>query len=350
LKTWPVYHALSQKPHLETVVVQSGQHDDLATQAFKDFNFCPDISASIKSEDKLELGYLHSAITRSLTDIFMELEPDMVLVHGDTTTAFSGAVAAFLRNIPIGHIEAGLRTSRFERPFPEEGYRRAISRFTTLHFAPTKQSALNLVAENINTQHVHITGNTVVDSLKHILTNAKKRDFGYEKVILVTAHRRETYGAPLIAFCMSLAKIAEKHKDALIVWPVHQNPKIQHVANNYLHTILNVQLIPPISYLEFIETLNVADIVVTDSGGVMEEAGVLNKPTIVLRNETERPEILSLDYIKLVGYNFEKLEKIIDYWFLNPPTKITQFNNLFGRGTAGEEIAEIIDKYFKDKS
>lgn len=350
IKMWPVYQALSENSRLETVVIQSGQHDELAETAFNDFSYKPDTILSVPSEDKAEIGWLHSRLVRELTTILKELKPDMVLVHGDTTTAFAGTVSAFLRNIPVSHIEAGLRTARFEYPFPEEGYRRAISRLTTLHFAPTKLSAINLVSENIDPQKVYVTGNTVVDSLRYIINSTVSLgEIRTYKQILVTAHRRETYGTPLKEFCKSLINVVTNHKNVKVVWPVHENPQINKPVSYYLDGRNKISLRKPANYRTFIQLLNSADIVITDSGGVMEEAGVLNKPIIVLRTETERPEILSLDYIKLIGYNFKKLEEIIDYWLINPPINSKQLNTLFGDGTAGNKIAEIIDIYFKDK-
>lgn len=349
IKTWPVYKALSTYPHLETIVVQSGQHDKLATQAFNNFGFWPNIWAEIADEDKLELGYLHSALVKEFTKIFKKLEPSMVLVHGDTTTAFSGSTAAFLRNIPIGHIEAGLRTSRFEYPFPEEGYRRAISRLTTLHFAPTMDSANNLYLENIY-GNVHLTGNTIVDSLKYILGSFQNELSLYlpeKKVILVTAHRRETYGSPLKELCNTLKTVAYSHEDYNIIWPVHNNPNVHDTVHRNLDGITNIKLIDPVSYLDFVKLMDRANIVITDSGGVLEECAVMQKPTLILRTEIERPECLGINNIKLIGYDFERLLDTIKYWNITLPKQKKELNNLLGDGTAGIKIAQIIDSYFK---
>jgi UDP-N-acetylglucosamine 2-epimerase (non-hydrolysing) len=339
IKMWPVYQALSQQSHLETVVIQSGQHDSLATQAFNSFGFSPDRILSIRDEDKTELGNLHSALVENFTYVFKELEkPDLVLVHGDTTTAFSASVAAFLLNIPIGHIEAGLRTSRFEYPFPEEGFRRAISRFTTLHFAPTLESAYNLRDENI-IKNVFITGNTIVDSLNHI--SSKEEYYGYKPSILVTCHRRESYGLSLKQLCDSIIELS---KYCPVVWPVHSNPKIKNTVIENLDGIDNIYLVEPESYEHFINRLITARLVITDSGGVMEEAAVLGKPTLVLRTESERPEVLALETIKLIGYNFQALIKESINWLNNPPKE--QKNTIFGNGTAGIQIVNHILNWF----
>jgi len=343
IKMWPVYQALSQQNQLETVVIQSGQHDSLATQAFNSFSFQPNRTICIEDKDKLQLGTLHSALVREFTYVFGELEkPDLVLVHGDTTTAFSAGVAAFLLNIPIGHVEAGLRTSRFEYPFPEEGFRRAISRFTTLHFAPTAKSANNLYSENI-IKNVFITGNTVVDSLNYILNKTSGIYYSFKPSILVTCHRRESYQKPLKQLCESLIELS---KHCQVVWPVHSNPNIRDTVIDLLSNTKNIYLIGPENYESFINRLNTSRVVITDSGGVMEEAAVLGVPTMVLRTESERPEVLSLDNVKLIGYNFQDLIDKTIFWLNHESDR--HINNIFGDGTAGIRIAEIIKNWEKN--
>lgn len=335
---WPVYQALSSKVKLETIIIQSGQHDTLAEQALKTFNLKANRIAFVSEVEKQRLGTLNSALISEFTYIFELEKPDLVLVHGDTVTAFSGGCAAFQQNIPIGHVEAGLRTSRFEYPFPEEGYRRAISRFTTLHFAPTAKSAQNLREEGIN-KNVFITGNTVVDSLNYIVNQHLEPKM--EPFILVTCHRRESYGQPLIDLCQTL----NTFKNIDILWPVHLNPNIKdtvktHVNNPY------IRILDPSDYVTFITLLKNSKLCITDSGGVMEEAAVLGVPTLVLRTETERPEVLDLDNVCLIGYDFNELVTLSNKWLTDPPKKAQ--SNVFGDGTAGEEIADIIDRYFHE--
>jgi len=348
---WSPYVELLKNNSLETILIHSGQHDTLGLQAQKTFNITPDYYCSLIDDDKLKLGDLVSKLISEFTKAFYKILPDLILVHGDTTTAFSASVAAFLQNITIGHIEAGLRTSRFEYPFPEEGYRRAISRFTTLHFAPTPKSARNLHEENIH-KNVYICGNTVVDALNHInhtpdsMELRKIRDFiGINKMILVTCHRRESYGEPLINLCNSLKNIANNNKYVNIVWPVHNNPRIYDTVKNLEHE--KILLVEPQDYNNFIKLLHMADIIITDSGGVMEESAVIGKPTLVLRSETERPEALELDSVRLVAFIFNELEDLVNRWLINPPK--SEPSNIFGMGDSGIEIAEIINKYFMEK-
>ncbi len=341
----PVYESLYKYKDLDVILIHSGQHDEMALQAMDTFNLQPHFICSLSKYKKSELGYLVSHLIHEFTDALVFIKPNLVLVHGDTTTAFSGAVASFLKNISVGHIEAGLRTSRFEYPFPEEGYRRAISRITTYHFAPTPKSSMNLMSENI-TKNVYITGNTIVDALKKILLlhdshnyKSLKQYIGNNKYVLVTCHRRESYGEPLVNLCKTINRIAFNNKDVIIVWPVHLNPAIKNTVTEVCNHE-RILLTNPLDYDDCIKLIESANVVITDSGGVMEEAAVLTKPTLVLRTETERPEVLDLDTVRLVGYNFEELENFVGSWLQTPPLSIP--STIFGDGTAGEEIAEII--------
>ena len=343
---FPVYDALYKNKKFDTILVHSGQHDEMAIQALETFGIIPNYTCNVLDDDKVRLGDLVSRLIQQFTIAFYELKPNLVLVHGDTTTAFSATVAAFLQNIKIGHVEAGLRTSRFEYPFPEEGYRRIISRIATYHFAPTPKSASNLRAENINA-NIHVVGNTVVDSLKKILpltdsVSLRRLRAWTENyaLVLVTAHRRETYGEPLLNLCKTVKDIVLFNPYVKIIWPVHFNPNVREVV---LKNINNPKILlePPLNYEEFTKLLDIADLVITDSGGVMEEAAVLGKPTLVLRTETERPEVLELDNVRLVGYDFEQLLTLSNQWIKTPPKMET--SSVFGDGTAGVEIMEIIE-------
>lgn len=272
----------------------------------------------------------------------------MVLVHGDTSTAFSAAEAAFLQNIPIAHVEAGLRTSKFETPWPEEGYRRQISRITTLHFAPTSKSATNLYEEGIN-KGIHVVGNSIVDSLNYIGKlpySLQVKNFmrwvQNDQLVLVTCHRRESYGEPLKNLCNSLKTIANSNSYVRIVWPVHPNERVAEVVKELEHE--KILLAPPLEYNDFVDILKRSNLVITDSGGVLEESAVLGKPILILREETERPEALKLDNARLVGHDFGELEYWVGEWLKSPP--LCQSSDEFGVGDTGETIAEIINDYF----
>jgi UDP-N-acetylglucosamine 2-epimerase (non-hydrolysing) len=344
------YVALKKYHNFDTLLIHSGQHSEMGVQAQRTFNLVPDHTCKILDDDKLRLGDLVSRLISEFTVAFYEFKPALVLVHGDTTTAFAAATAAFLQNIPVGHVEAGLRTSRFEYPFPEEGYRRAISRFTTLHFSPTTKSAQNLREEGIN-NHVYVTGNTVVDALHKVLdTTIPMRsrlirswvEQDQCSSILVTCHRRESYGEPLKQLCDTLKRIVESTPYVKVIWPVHSNPVVRDAVLDYLEHE-RILLDTPLDYVSFAHTMNFSQIIITDSGGVMEEAAVLGKPTLVLRDETERPECLDLDCVRLVGYEFNTLEEYVRQWIVNCPK--TERNTIFGDGSAGEEIAEIVAEY-----
>jgi len=351
IKMWPVHDALKKYDEsIKTILIHSGQHDILAQQAQRSFSLIPDYTCRVLDDDKIRLGDLVSRLISQFTIAFYEFKPDLVLVHGDTSTAFSAATAAFLQNIPVGHIEAGLRTSRFEYPFPEEGYRRAISRFTTLHFAPTAKSAQNLREENIN-KNVYVTGNTIVDSLDHILSITPPYYKIHKSIVLITCHRTESYGKPLRSFCSYVELLASKNPSIMFLWPVHSNPKIKETVGSLtLFNKSNITLTEPMDYDVFTTLLAKSDIVITDSGGVMEEAAVLGIPTAVLRDETERPEVLDVDNVVLTGYNFEYLNKLVQSWIDNPPKRKCKHNKIFGDGTAGVEIKDIINAYFNKKS
>jgi len=350
VKMWSPYINLVNIPSLETILIHSKQHDTMGQQAYNTFNLTPRYTCNLTEEDKLQTGTLVATLISEFTRLFYEISPDMVLVHGDTSTAFAAAESAFLQNIAISHIEAGLRTSRFESPWPEEGFRRQISRIATLHFAPTSKSARNLYDEGI-TENVHVVGNSVVDAISYVsklpfsLEVKKIIDWiGISQLVLVTCHRRESYGEPLKNLCNTIKTIANLNPYVKIIWPVHLNSKVRDVVLGLEHD--RILLVEPQEYADFTKLMYLSDLIITDSGGVVEEAAVLGKPTLILREETERPEALSLDCVELVGYDFMHLEEMADQW-LNKPPKWEGTSNIFGDGSTGAEVAEIIGDYLK---
>lgn len=352
---WPVYRALSQyKDNLDVFLCHSNQHDGMAVQTFEVFNISPNYTFHIHQENKLKLGYLSSELLKEFTNAFEILKPSLVLVHGDTLTALSGAIAAFLLQVSIGHVEAGLRTSRYENPFPEEASRRMISRISALHFAPTPKSAMNLRSEGIN-KGIYVTGNTVVDSLQYVLTfpdsvkikEIRTKLLGDNKFIIVTCHRRESYGEPLELLCKALYDLVCQNEKVILYFPVHTNPRVANIVKAFLTRHDRIITNGPSDYNDFVQLLSLANLVITDSGGVLEESVVLGKPCIVLREETERPEASELASVRLVGYNMGDMSSLAKAWLESPPE--AEYSTIFGDGSSGEEIAEIIDKWFKNK-
>ncbi len=346
--------ALKKYPNdILPLLCTTGQHDSIAIQSSEAFGIKPDYYIELNRTGS-GLSELTAQILMGVTKVIQEVNPSLVLVHGDTTTGFASALAAFYLRVPVGHVEAGLRTSRYEYPYPEELNRRLITRIAELHFAPTTKAARNLFSEGVR-DNVFVTGNTVVDALQYILTHNKStsvpelaKQFKGAPLVLVTCHRREVWGEPLKRLCEMLSIFAMINPDIAVVWPLHPNPLIIDIVKPMLEGISNITLTDALPYSDFVHLLNITDLVVTDSGGVMEEASVLGVPTLVMRDETERPEALELDNVRLIGYNFEEMLGLMTKWLRSPPP--VDVHSVFGDGTAGEEIAEIVVKYLKEKN
>ena len=285
-------------------------------------------------------------------------KPDIVLVHGDTSTTFVGALAAFYNMIAVGHVEAGLRTYDKYSPFPEEMNRQLTGRMTDMHFSPTINNKNNLLKENINEEDIYITGNTVIDALKTTVREdyvfeddtLRKLDFKNRKVILVTAHRRENLGEPLENICSALRELALEYKDADIVYPMHMNPAVREVATKYLADLDNTYLIEPLAVQELHNLMNRCYMVMTDSGGLQEEAPALGKPVLVLRTETERPEAVAAGTVKLVGVEKDVIinEAKILLDDKSAYEKMAKAANPYGDGNASERIVKAILSRFAD--
>lgn len=360
IKMAPVVQALKKREGINSQFLLSGQHTSLAWETYTSFGLRVDYRIKLQRKGT-SLADLHSELLYQLNGTLQDLRPgaDLILVHGDTTTALAAAEAAFYNRIPIGHVEAGLRTSRYEYPWPEETNRRLISKLAKWHFAPTEQAKRNLWQENI-IDNVYVTGNTVVDALNSILGDSpftqkyvgwcNKLPLG-KRVILVTCHRRESWGAPLEKLCKTLKSLLIGHDDYLVIWPVHPNKIINDaVAKTFADFPKDqIKLHGNIEYNDFISLLNVVDVVITDSGGVMEEAAVLGTPCLVLRNDTERPEALELPNVELIGYDFGLLKRKVNQ-ILKEVGQARRRSKIFGEGHAGEMIADIIEaNCFKEK-
>lgn len=350
---------------MDSKILVTAQHRSLLDQVLKIFNVKPDYDLDIMLENQ-NLNDVTELILNRFNPILLEEKPDFVLVQGDTTTAFASALGAFYAGVAVGHVEAGLRTYDKYSPFPEEINRQLISRIADIHFAPTESAQKNLLNENIPSDKIHVVGNTEIDSLLWILSRYKDpsiaeklvrdltEDYGLDlnsnkKIILVTAHRRESFNKGLEDICGALKEIAVKRDDVVIVYPVHPNPNVQKIAHAVLGATKNVFLTIPIEYELFAYLMSRAHFILTDSGGIQESAPSLNKPVLVMREKTERGEGVEIGVSKLVGTNKEKIVSTVLELLDNPKTylSMTGKKNPYGDGTASLKIVEVISSYLK---
>ena len=358
IKMAPVVKAFENDKRFNSIVCVTGQHREMLDQVLQTFNITPDYDLDLMSKNQT-LEFINSNIITEVSKIIAGCKPDLVLVHGDTSTTFASSFAAFLNKTPVGHVEAGLRTWNMDSPWPEEAFRQLTSRVTTLHFAPTKIAANNLRKENIDESKIFVTGNTVIDSLfmaidmlnndqsliDSIEENHPNIDFS-KKIILVTGHRRENFGDGLKNICLALKDIANEYKDIQIVYPVHLNPNVKNSVKNLLSESNNIFLLKPLEYLPFIYFMQSSYIVLTDSGGIQEEAPSLGKPVLVMRDTTERPEAIDSNTAKLVGSDrddiFMQTKKLIDS--KKNYDLMSNSDNPYGDGHASEKISNLIFK------
>jgi UDP-N-acetylglucosamine 2-epimerase (hydrolysing) len=331
-------------------VCVTAQHRQMLDQVLDVFGIEPDIDLNIMTEDQSPSRVAASVLT-GLDEVLAEMSPDLVLVHGDTTTTMAASLAAFHRRIPVGHVEAGLRTGCRYYPFPEEMNRTVADAVSTLHFAPTGSAAANLVAAGIGRDSITVTGNTVIDALLDVASRPHgdaRPDApglpGGGRTILVTAHRRENHGEPLENICRALVEIADRFEDVRIVYPVHLNPNVQRVARHILGGHERVLLLEPLSYVPFVRVMKESFVVVTDSGGLQEEAPSLGKPVLVLRNETERPEAVEAGTVRLVGTETHAIVDQLTTLLTNPAEyeRMAGAANPYGDGRASARIADAI--------
>lgn len=340
---------------IRSLVCVTAQHRTMLDQVLKIFNLKPDFDLDLMQPDQ-SLFELTSEAISGIKNIFDREKPDFILVQGDTTTAFVAGLAAFYGKILLGHVEAGLRTSHKYSPFPEEINRKLISVLADFHFAPTERNRQNLLAENYPENNIYVTGNTVIDALKVIAAkDYQLTGFGLEKInknkkmILVTAHRRETFGIYIEDICAALIEIAQTRTDCEIVYPVHLNPNIRQPINKFLKNIPNIFLVEPLPYDLFVSLMKHAFIIFTDSGGIQEEAPALGKPVLVLRETTERVEAINAGTIKLVGRKRNDIVKEINLLFDDEKLykKYARAINPYGDGTAAIKIVNQILKILK---
>lgn len=319
IKMAPLVHALARDPHFEAKVCVTAQHREMLDQVLKLFSIVPDYDLNIMQPGQ-GLTEITCRILEGLKPVLESFKPDVVLVHGDTTTTMAASLAAFYQRIPVGHVEAGLRTGDLSSPWPEEGNRTLTGHLATYHFAPTETSRQNLLREKIADNRITITGNTVIDALFWVrdrvlsdeaLRNELTQRYPFlangKKMILVTGHRRESFGRGFEQICHALAEIAANNPDVQIVYPVHLNPNVSEPVNRILGHVENVMLIEPQDYLPFVWLMNRAWLILTDSGGIQEEAPSLGKPVLVMREMTERPEAVSAGTVCLVGTDSQRI-------------------------------------------
>jgi len=356
IKMAPVIQKMKRNADFfDVVVVVTGQHREMLDQVLNIFNINPDYDLGIM-EEKQTLSHIVIKSLQGLEEIFLREKPNVLLVQGDTTSAFAAGLAAFYHKVVLAHIEAGLRTKKKYSPFPEEMNRKLITTLSDLHFAPTTMSLQNLLDEGVPRSSVYVTGNTVIDSLFTVAKNdydlnkiGLNLDSNNKKIILITAHRRESFGPPLRAICEAVKRLAVKYSQAIrMVFPVHKNPTVRNTINDILKEIKEISLIEPVEYEPFVHLMKTSHLILTDSGGIQEEAPALGKPVLVLRETTERPEAIIANTVKLVGTKTENIVKETEK-LLNDKDeydKMARAINPYGDGHAAERIVEVLLYHF----
>jgi UDP-N-acetylglucosamine 2-epimerase (non-hydrolysing) len=335
---------------IESIVTVTAQHREMLDQVLETFNITPDYDLNIMKNRQTLIDVATRGL-EGLDAIMKEAEPDIVLVHGDTSTTFIGSLAAFYNQIAVGHVEAGLRTWNKHSPYPEEMNRQLTGVLADLHFSPTEKSAENLIAEGKPEDQIYITGNTAIDALQTTVrenySHPILESLGDDKLILLTAHRRENLGEPMRNMFRAINRLLDKHDDIQVIYPVHLNPVVREIADEILGNNPRVHLIEPLEVIDFHNFAAASHIILTDSGGIQEEAPSLGKPVIVLRDTTERPEGIEAGTLKLAGTDEETIFSLTDELLTNPEEykKMAQASNPYGDGHASERIVEALKKY-----
>ena len=361
IKMAPLYHALRrQAAEFDTLACVTAQHRQMLDQVLQTFEIVPDIDLNLMKPGQ-DLFDVTSAVLLGMRDVLRREKPDVLLVHGDTSTTLATAMAGFYAGVPVGHVEAGLRTHDLYAPFPEEFNRQVASKVTRWHFAPTSTSRDNLLAERVPDAHIHVTDNTVIDALLWVLERIERdprrraevgglldarlpfawRD---ERFVLITGHRRENFGDGFLQICEALRELAARHPGVRFVYPVHLNPNVQKPVNDILSGLSNVHLVAPIDYEPFVYLLKHATLVLTDSGGIQEEAPSLGKPVLVMRDVTERPEAIAAGTVRLVGANRERIVANVSELLDDPAAwqAMSHAHNPYGDGLACGRIVEVL--------
>lgn len=354
IKMAPLVKELERRKEIESIICVTAQHRQMLDQVLETFQIKPDYDLNIMKQGQT-LSEITSKALIGLENIIKEAKPDIVLVHGDTTTTFAGALAAFYSQVAIGHVEAGLRTNDKYSPFPEEMNRQMVDCMTDMYFAPTSLSKRNLILENVDENKIYITGNTAIDAMATTI----KKDYANpeldwvkenEKLILVTAHRRENLGEPMKHIFRAIRRIADEFEDVKVIYPIHMNPKVREVAHEVFDGCDRIRLIEPLEVFDFHNFINKCYMIMSDSGGVQEEAPSLGKPVLVLRDTTERPEGIEAGTLKLVGTDEENIYKEAKLLLTDKEEydRMSKASNPYGDGHASEKIVDaIIEKFTK---
>ena len=355
IKMAPLVKELEKRKNIESIVCVTAQHREMLDQVLETFDIKPDYDLNIMKQGQT-LGDVTTRALSGLEEVIKEARPDIVLVHGDTTTTFAGALAAFYNQVAIGHVEAGLRTDNKYSPYPEEMNRQMVDRLSDMYFAPTEISKNNLLKENIDESKIYITGNTAIDAMSTTVDkNYTHKELEWikpgERMILLTAHRRENLGEPMRHIFRAIKRIVDEFDDVKVIYPIHMNPKVREVANEVFDGDDKVKLIEPLEVFDFHNFQNKSYIILTDSGGIQEEAPSLGKPVLVLRDTTERPEGISAGTLKLVGTDediiYEETKRLLtdrkEY------ERMSKASNPYGDGHASERIVDAIVEYFNEK-
>ncbi|MFT9457422.1 MAG: UDP-N-acetylglucosamine 2-epimerase (non-hydrolyzing) [Liquorilactobacillus hordei] len=356
IKMAPVILELKkQEKQFDAITVVTAQHREMLDQVMAIFNIVPDYDLDIMKKNQT-LGDITANVLKLLDGVLEKEKPDIVLVHGDTTTTFAAGIATFYRQIPLGHVEAGLRTWDKYSPYPEEMNRQMTDVLSDLYFAPTNQSKNNLLMENHKDKQIFITGNTAIDALKETVTNNYQHQVlddidEKNKLILLTMHRRENLGKPMEQVFKAVHKIIEQNQDVEIVYPMHLNPKVREIAKHILGNTARIHLIEPLNVVDFHNLCAKSYYIMTDSGGVQEEAPALQKPVLVLRDTTERPEGVEAGTLRLVGTSQAEVEKNMDLLLNNEKIyqEMAKAKNPYGDGHASERILKAISYYFREE-
>lgn len=360
VKMAPVFHALRRESSIDPIFCVTGQHDEMLSQALEAFDIVPQANMNVMKPGQ-NLSVLTGQILRGTSELLESIKPQSVLVHGDTTTAFSVALASFYNNVEVGHVEAGLRTYDLKAPFPEEANRQLISRLATWNFAPTAIAAGNLASESVAATSIFVTGNTVVDALSFIVEKFKDNQEFFEAtrqsltrktgfdctsgdIVLVTAHRRENLGSGLVEICRSIRELANLYPEMRFLFPMHPNPNVRDTVRRELSSIENVTLRDPLAYSELVFTIMHSKLILTDSGGIQEEGVTLGKHVLVLREKTERPEGLATGLLTLVGADAKTIVESAQGILGESRSEflLTRLNSSYGDGHAAQRIADVL--------
>ena len=351
IKMAPLVKELQSREELDAKVLVTAQHREMLDSVLELFDITPDFDLNIMKHGQT-ITDITTRVLHGVGEIFEQERPDLVLVHGDTTTTFAAALASFYQKIAVGHVEAGLRTGNIYSPYPEEMNRKLTGSLATYHFSPTVMNVENLLRENISTENIVITGNTVIDALLSVtdkpyrfeIDELNEIDETKQKLLLLTCHRRENWGEPMKQIFEAINELTKKNPNVVVVFPMHKNPSIRELARTYFGTNSSVRLIEPLDYEPFANLMKKSHLILTDSGGIQEEAPALGKPVLVLRTETERPEAVKAGTVKIAGIEKEKIVQLADELLNSQKAydEMAQAANPYGDGTASKQIADFI--------